>query len=109
MVGLLKKTSEIILHLFSSTKQRTVPKMYEKPDIHGEVFNVEDHWLLLNNQLYVDIRECIIIDEKNDVLAASKIVEGDFVNVWIEETDVIRTVPSLATAKMVQRRGAILE
>ncbi|MCL7746028.1 hypothetical protein [Halalkalibacter alkaliphilus] len=77
----------------------------EKANLSSEVCNVEDHWLLLCNNIYVDIREASLFDENLRALEIDQIKEGDIVDVWIEENEVIRTYPALATARMVRTKS----
>ncbi|WP_332632832.1 hypothetical protein [Halalkalibacter flavus] len=77
----------------------------EKANLSSEVCNVEDHWLLLCNNIYVDIREASLFDENLRAIEIDQIKEGDIVDVWIEESEVIRTYPALATARMVRTKS----
>ncbi|GAE36923.1 hypothetical protein [Halalkalibacter akibai] len=74
-----------------------------KPDLIGEVINIEEHWLLIDGKAYVDIREAILISESHVRLGLKDFAEGDHVHVWISEGELIGTSPALGTAVFVRR------
>ncbi|MDT8859895.1 hypothetical protein N0O92_06590 [Alkalihalobacillus sp. MEB130] len=102
---LLKETGKlsVLLSYFYSKKQKPQHLDMRKPDIVGEVLVVEDHWLLVDD-IYIDVRETSFVNEKNEFICQLHIEEGVEVAVWIEESEVIRTYPALATAQSVQIR-----
>ncbi len=77
------------------------------PDITGEVYRVEDQWLFINGEVYVDITEADMVDEKGKLLVVKDIREGDNVVVWIVEHEIIKTYPALGTANYIQRKNVL--
>ncbi|WP_332693044.1 hypothetical protein [Halalkalibacter lacteus] len=79
----------------------------DTPDIAGEVYSVEEQWLFINGEVYVDITAAYMVDEEEKQLVVKDIREGDNVIVWIVESEIIKTYPALGTADYIQRKNEI--
>jgi hypothetical protein len=109
MLGSSKICSLLTFVSFSfSTKIRKGSEVEQlplnPPDITGEVYSVEEQWLFINGDVYVDITEANMVDEEEKQLRVKEIKEGDHVVVWITESEIIKTYPALGTANYIQRR-----
>lgn len=73
------------------------------PDLMGEIICVEEQWLLIDGKVYIEIRDAVIMDERNIRLGRKELEEGDIVRIWISESELFETTPALGTAMFVQR------
>lgn len=104
----LKKKAWILFTTYLSLKNKSANAeavIDEEANLTGEVFNIEDHWLLLYGDIHIDIKEATLIDENLCCIQIHQIEEGDIVDIWLEESEVIRTYPALATALVLKRRA----